>query len=161
MDAVRALRCALPLLVLVLSCSKETWRPATPAAPGRPPRPAASMPRLVVQSGHANTVTSARFSPDGSILASVGADRSLRVWDSSTGALRAMGSEFNGGGWLNDLAFHPSGKWIFTIGDDNYLRVWDVSSLRVVKEISFSDSPLSIAVSPPAGLHHAGVLKAH
>ncbi|MFO0842489.1 MAG: hypothetical protein U0797_08850 [Gemmataceae bacterium] len=61
--------------------------------------------------GHAEPVTCLAYSPDGRWLASGSDDRTLRLWDGSTGE--------PAGAWELDnavkaLAFSPDGKWLFT-----------------------------------------------
>jgi WD40 repeat protein len=43
---------------------------------------------LLIQSGHANTVTSVAFSHDGQLLASANYDGSVKVWDAASGTLK-------------------------------------------------------------------------
>jgi WD40 repeat protein len=66
---------------------------------------------LVVQTGHSSTVRSVAFSPDGKILASLGLEGTIKLWDIASGKqIRSLGnSEATG-----SLAFSPDGKTIAT-----------------------------------------------
>jgi WD40 repeat protein len=57
--------------------------------------------------GHSHLVTSVKFSPDGLRLASVGTDRSVRLWDAATGRLlRAVAPKSDRLQWVT---FAPNG----------------------------------------------------
>jgi len=77
--------------------------------------------------GHGDWIRSVAFSPDGSKIISGSDDKTIRVWDASTGVeilppLRGHDSD------INSVAFSPDGSKIISGSDDRTIRVWDVST---------------------------------
>ena len=78
--------------------------------------------------GHDGAVTSAAFSPDGQRVVTASADKTARIWNTTTGALL---TELKGhGDWVESAAFSPDGGRIVTASDDSTARVWDISTLE-------------------------------
>ncbi|HET6246803.1 MAG TPA: c-type cytochrome domain-containing protein [Tepidisphaeraceae bacterium] len=75
---------------------------------------------------HSDTVFCVRFSPDGTRLASAGADRFVRILDLTTGkVLRSL--EGHGGHALS-VAWSHDGHTLVSGGADNTLRFWDAET---------------------------------
>jgi WD40 repeat protein len=79
---------------------------------------------LLTLRGHTSFVWRVLYSPDGRRLASVSADRTVRVWDATTGELIRM---LEGG--VRPLGFSPDGKRL-AAGMDATVTVWDVATGR-------------------------------
>lgn len=114
-----------------------------------------SMPggeRLRSIKAHAGAVTLLSFSPDGSLLATVGYSetlliKDLRVWDAVSGK-KIWGEHVKGVSFGERFAFAPNGRTLI-IGDDKDLVVWDARSGKRLRV--FARHPKSvddIAVSP-------------
>ena len=72
---------------------------------------------------HSDTVHGLAFHPDGKLLASASADRTVKVWDADTGQrLYTLGDATD---WLYCLAWSPDGKRLAAGGVDKSLRVWE------------------------------------
>jgi WD40 repeat protein len=64
------------------------------------------------------------FAPDDNLLASVGDDNVIRVWDVHTGALRnALRAPTDR---VHDMAFAPDGRCLATVSRDGKVRFWNL-----------------------------------
>ena len=76
--------------------------------------------------GHKGWVESVSFSPDGRWIVSGSNDKTIKIWDDTTGAeLQTLrGHAFA----VRSVAFSPNGRRIVSGSDDNTLKIWDVTS---------------------------------
>ncbi|KAJ7664193.1 WD40-repeat-containing domain protein [Mycena rosella] len=81
--------------------------------------------------GHTRPITSVCFSPDGRWIASGSEDKTVRIWDSQTGALVA--GPFKGHTLtVTSVHFSLDGVRIASGSDDRTIRVWDSGTGTVV-----------------------------
>ncbi|HPB30397.1 MAG TPA: NB-ARC domain-containing protein, partial [Candidatus Sumerlaeota bacterium] len=76
--------------------------------------------------GHTDRINSVAYSPDGKRIISGSRDKTLRVWDASSGLelLRIEGRTQE----INSVAFSPDGRRVVSGSKDETLRVWDVKN---------------------------------
>ena len=74
---------------------------------------------------HTDTLFDAEFSPDGTLLATAGYDRVIRIWNVAEGTLLRSIDVHKGA--VFDLAFHPSGKILASASADETVKLWRVS----------------------------------
>jgi len=79
--------------------------------------------------GHTGTVNSIVFSADGQSAATGSDDRTVRIWEVSSG--KQLASLQGNSGEVLTVALSGNGKWLLSAGNDRLLRLWD---LRTRKE---------------------------
>ena len=84
-------------------------------------------PELQQLQGHDNNVSSVAFSPDGSKIVSGSYDKTIRVWNASTGV--EMLPPLQGhNDWIQSVAFSSDRSKIVSGSHDKTIRVWNAST---------------------------------
>jgi WD40 repeat protein len=85
--------------------------------------------REQVLTGHRDRLTSARFSPDGTLVVTASADHDAIVWDARTGKRRQLLRAH--GAIVSDAAFSSDGRWIVTAGP-GAAGLWEVRTGKLL-----------------------------
>ncbi|TGO03569.1 hypothetical protein PN36_03865 [Candidatus Thiomargarita nelsonii] len=75
-----------------------------------------------------------RFSPNGSLLASVSLDETVKLWDVNTAQLLHTFS-VKGHREHNSVAFSPDGTTLVSGGEGNTIKFWDVNTGQQVRTL--------------------------
>ncbi|MDX2099716.1 MAG: serine/threonine-protein kinase [Leptolyngbyaceae cyanobacterium bins.59] len=97
--------------------------------------------------GHTSFVNRLVFTPDGQFLVSASADKTLKVWNSETGALlRTLPGHTS---FVNVLTISPDGQTIISGGADKTIRIWDLTTGRLIRTLPpYANYVNALAVSP-------------
>jgi hypothetical protein len=87
-------------------------------------------PLVAQMLGHVGAVTAMSYDPSGSVLASTGADNSVRLWDAVTGASLATLATVEGG--VQMLHFTAGGRLLVVTAADGTVMFWGVPSGQTV-----------------------------
>ncbi len=109
---------------------------------------------ILLQTGHADVVTSVAFSPDGKYIASGSSDKTIKLWKKETGNLIRTLEGHSGS--VNSIAFSPDERYIASGSSDKTVKIWDVSTGEIIKTFNDEGEIWSIAFSPNSEYVAAG-----
>jgi WD40 repeat protein len=99
--------------------------------------------------GHTGTVNAIVFSPDGQSVATGSDDRTVRIWEASSGKQLAMLQGESGE--VLAVAFSRDGKFLLSAGSDRLLRLWDLRTKKEVRVLKGHTAPVQCVAFSPDG----------
>jgi WD40 repeat protein len=121
----------------------------SPASPTRP--------ELVMQNGHTDLIRAVAFTPDGRLVITAGDDRTIKIWEVSTGRiLRTLVGHTKP---PRSLAISRDGRWLASAQMYVHIRIWDLIRGVEVRQLEQQEQIRSIAFTPDGFLASAGINK--
>ena len=97
--------------------------------------------------GHEGYVRSVVFSRDGKQLASGSYDKTIKIWDVTTG--KVLNTLKGHEGLVNSVGFSPDGKQLASGSDDKTIKIWDMTTGKVLNTLKgYEGSVNSVGFSP-------------
>ncbi len=129
------------------------------------PKTTAPYQQLTQFTGHDGAVYSARFSPNGKLIATGGYDKLVMVWSPDEVHPVDIRSRLNGepepepdylrlsghDGPVRSVSFSPNGQLVLSGGDDNTIRLWDIAGGENVKTLRGHGSAVRACQFSPDG----------
>ncbi len=97
--------------------------------------------------GHSSWVTSAIFSPDGQILASVSTDKTIKIWKRDGTLLQTLRGHNDA---VNGVSFSPDGNTIASVSADHTIKLWSREG-KLLKTLSGHSEGVNSASFSPDG----------
>lgn len=115
--------------------------------------------------GHDHSVSAIRFVPSGAagapssgnLLVSASRDKTLRIWDVTTGyCVKTINGHSD---WVRDVCPSIDGRWLLSGGNDQTARLWDASNGEVKTTFMGHDNAIEcVALAPPSSYPHLAAL---
>jgi WD40 repeat protein len=102
-----------------------------------------------VLAGHAGTVWSAVYSPEGARVATASDDGTARIWDAASGATIAVLEGHEGRVW--SAVFSPDGARVATASEDGTARIWDAATGAIIAVLKGHEDVVSFVAFSPDG----------
>ncbi len=106
------------------------------------------------ESGHQGAVSGLAFNANGQTLASVGADRTLRYWNTANGKLIATVGAHTAG--VNSVAVNPGAAVAYTVGGDGMLKFWSLPALASKTLPGHAARIRAMALAPDNASYYTG-----
>jgi WD40 repeat protein len=109
---------------------------------------------------HSDTIFAARFSPDGSRLATCGADRFVKIWNVADAAAPALVRSLEGHTHhVLGVAWRLDGKILASGSADNTIKVWDATTgeqKRTIQGLTKEVTSITFLADTPRAIVSAG-----
>ncbi|MEH2171168.1 MAG: trypsin-like peptidase domain-containing protein [Nostoc sp.] len=101
------------------------------------------------------SVYSVAISPDGKTLASGSGDKTIKIWNLSTG--KVINTLKGHSSWIKSVAISPDGRTLASGSGDKTIKIWNLSTGKLINTLKgHSDSIKSVAISPDGKILASG-----
>lgn len=90
-------------------------------------------PPYVEFEGHQESVQSAEFSQDGSMIISASHDNTVKLWDVET--VKAIKTFRGHDSWVQAATLLNDGKWILSASHDAHLKLWNIAGYAEIRTL--------------------------
>ena len=105
--------------------------------------------RFDVSEAHSEGITSAAWSPNGSVIVSGSGwlGGPIQVWDAASG--KSLGQLQGHSSWISDLVFSKDGRLLYSASGDQTIRIWDMEQQQCLATLRGSERDvMGLALSP-------------
>lgn len=94
---------------------------------------ALAQPRLVVNTGHTDDVTSVVLSSDRTLALTASKDQTARIWDVASGREKLRMSDHDD--WVNTAVFSPDDRFVATGTADSHVNLYSASDGQLIRKV--------------------------
>jgi WD40 repeat protein len=105
--------------------------------------------KLNTLAGHAKSVLSVAYSPNGKLMASGSLDENIFIWDAEK--YKIIDTLKGHSGNIFCVTFSPNGKYLASTSNDNTIKVWDVAAGKLVRTLNGHTAAVFSAAFSPDG----------
>ena len=99
--------------------------------------------------GHANSVSAVSFSPNGKLLATGSRDKTVKLWDTTTGKeIKTLSGHTD---WVSAVSFSLDGELLASASADNTVKLWDTTTGKEIKTLSGHTNVVNAVSFSPNG----------
>ena len=101
---------------------------------------------LWIGTSHTASANAVAFSPNGKLLASASADRTVKIWRVADGTLvKTLGGFFDS---VTSVTFSHNGQTLVAGSTDRNIKVWNVANWSLIRTVGTTDFLFGVAFSP-------------
>ncbi|MBL0233871.1 MAG: caspase family protein [Chitinophagaceae bacterium] len=105
-----------------------------------------SQPKLIVPGGHVRDITCMDISPDENYLITGSNDRTVKLWELSSGKLVHEFPVFSK--WILNVKYSPDGNFILVTDGDNKISIFDSETFLTLQELRINTYIKGFAFTP-------------